>query len=74
MLFKVLLPGLLTTVVAVPTPEASGDMSLHHGHEEVIKFKRDTILEARDFELAGVHGVDLNESESPDTRELFKDY
>lgn len=56
MLFQLLLPSLLA-VVAVAVPIADTEE-----HVEVVRYKRDTILEARDIELADTHGVDLNES------------
>lgn len=59
MLFKFLLPSLLAAVaVAAPTADAEG-------HLEVVRFKRDAVLEARDLELADAHGIDLTESMFP---------
>ncbi|KAH7024378.1 uncharacterized protein B0I36DRAFT_250525 [Microdochium trichocladiopsis] len=42
-----------TTAVAFPAPDGQEPA-------QVVRFKRDSILEARDFELAEAHGVDLS--------------
>lgn len=66
MLAKLLLPGLLTTaaVTALPSPDTSadGDLVIDEAHGELEIFKRDSILTARDLELADLHGVNLTES------------
>lgn len=54
MLFKYILPTLLASMaVAIPVADIDQDLVL---------FKRDDILEARDLELADIHGVNLTES------------
>lgn len=37
--------------------------------QDVVLFKRDHVLEARDLELAEMHGVNLNESRHPRTQQ-----
>lgn len=56
MLFKYLLPGLLTTT-AVAVPVADSD-------ENIMHFKRDDVLKSRDLELANIHGVNLTDSKT----------
>ena len=54
MLFKYILPTLLASqAVAIPVADVDQDLVL---------FKRDDILEARDIELADLHGVNMTES------------
>lgn len=58
---------LLTTLAAAALAVASGQ-SLHDtqydaGHIETIVFKRDSVLTPRDLELAGMHGVNVTESQ-----------
>ena len=54
MLFKYILPTLLASkAVAIPVADVDQDLVL---------FKRDDILEARDLELADLHGVNMTES------------
>lgn len=64
MLSKALLFGLLTTTAtAFPAPEANAEVAprdLADGEMEF--FSRDTILEARDLDLANAHGVNTTES------------
>lgn len=68
MLPKALLTGLLltATVMAIPTPEASTVTGLNDVHGEMEIFKRNSILNARDLELAEIHGVNLTESKLSD--------
>ncbi|RBR26388.1 uncharacterized protein FIESC28_00793 [Fusarium coffeatum] len=53
MLFKYILPTLLASK-AVAIPVADND-------QDLVLFKRDDVLEARDLELADIHGVNLTE-------------
>ena len=54
MLFKYILPTVLASkAVAIPVADVDQDLVL---------FKRDDILEARDLELADLHGVNMTES------------
>lgn len=62
MLFNLLLPSLFAAVTVVAAPAPDTDVVLDEAHGEMIKFKRDTILETRDLELAEMHGVNLTES------------
>lgn len=68
MLMKLLLPGLMTitAVTAFPSSKtnADGDLVLDMAHGELEVFKRDSILTARDLELAELHGVNMTESKS----------
>ncbi|RGP81365.1 hypothetical protein FLONG3_509 [Fusarium longipes] len=54
MLFKYLLSALLASyAVASPVPDIS------QSKDDLVLFKRDSILDARDLELAEIHGVNL---------------
>ncbi|CAF3590216.1 hypothetical protein SNK03_012905 [Fusarium graminearum] len=56
MLFTYLLPSLLvTSAVALPVAD------IGESEDNLVLFKRDDILSARDIELANIHGVDLTE-------------
>lgn len=59
MLFTYLLPSLLvTSAVALPVAD------IGESEDNLVLFKRDDILSARDIELANIHGVDLTESKT----------
>jgi hypothetical protein len=53
---------LAVSTMAMPAPVPA---DFKNGHGELHVFKRDAILEARDFELAELHGVNLTESKHP---------
>lgn len=57
MLFKYIIPSLLaTSTVAVPVADIEGSK------DNLVLFKRDDFLDARDLELADIHGVNVTES------------
>ncbi|CEI70332.1 hypothetical protein FVEN_g1152 [Fusarium venenatum] len=56
MLFQYLLPSLLATAtVAVPVAD------IGESEDNLVIFKRDDVLDARDLELADIHGVNVTE-------------
>ncbi|EKJ77350.1 hypothetical protein FPSE_02428 [Fusarium pseudograminearum CS3096] len=56
MLFKYILPSLLaTSTVAVPVAD------IDNSGDNLVLFKRDDLLDARDLELADIHGVNVTE-------------
>lgn len=71
MRLNLLLPSLLTTAVVRAFPSSPeldvdmdvvGDILLDEEYGEFEVFKRDSALDARDLELAEMHGVNLTES------------
>jgi hypothetical protein len=56
MLFKYILPSLLaTSVVAIPVAD------IGESEDNLVLFKRDGVLDARDLALADIHGVNVTE-------------
>ncbi|KAL2206958.1 hypothetical protein CC79DRAFT_909506 [Sarocladium strictum] len=62
MLAKTILASLFLATTLTASPIAEED----HSHHEIVRFKRDTVLSARDLELADMHNVNLTESECTD--------
>ncbi|RGP69507.1 hypothetical protein FSPOR_4611 [Fusarium sporotrichioides] len=56
MLFKYILPSLLaTSVIAIPVAD------IGESEDNLVLFKRDDVLDARDLALADIHGVNVTE-------------